>query len=118
MPLAVYGHGQGHGLWVYCSSWAIPENHEQDLVHFTRRVNFEQVERLVKAPRKRKRIYTSKGEFASKYLPFQTFTTGSLTWYVNGIKDEINAILPLIRNIGKKRRRGYGSIRQRPEQAF
>jgi hypothetical protein len=111
LPLAVWGHGQVHGLWVYCSSWAIPsEQHERDLVHFARRVNFEQVDRYVK-PQK-KRIYTAKGEFSAKYIPFQTISTTTLAWYVLGIEDEINEILPLIRSIGKKRRRGYGTIRR------
>ena len=53
LPLAVWGHGQAHGLWVYCSSWAIPAEYEHDLIHFTRRVNFEQVDRWVKAQEKR-----------------------------------------------------------------
>jgi len=109
LPLAVWGHGQEHGLWVYCSSWAIPAEYEYDLVHFTRRINFEQVNRYVKP--QHKRIYTAKKEFASKYLPFQTIITDSLIWYVQGIKEEIEGILTVIGSIGKKRRRGYGRVR-------
>jgi len=110
VPLAVWGHGGEHGLWVYCSSWAIPGEYERDVVHFTKRVNFEQVERWVRP--QRKRVYTAKKEFASKYLPFQTVVTESLTWYVKGLRKEIEEALGTVRSIGKKRRRGYGVVRR------
>jgi len=110
LPLDVWGHGQGHALWVYCSSWAIPGEYERDLVHFTRRINFEQVERYVR-PRDT-RIYTAKSEFAAKYIPFQTVVTDALTWHVVGIKEELEEALALVRSIGKKRRRGYGVVRR------
>ena len=110
LPLAVWGHGHKHGLWVYCSSWAIPGEYEHDLVHFSRRLNFEQVDQWVE-PRQ-KRVYTGKGEFAAKWMPFQTMVTEYLTWYVRGLRDEIESVLVNVHSIAKKRRRGYGVVRQ------
>jgi len=110
MPLAVWGHGENHSLWVYRSSWAIPGEYEHDLVHLAKRVDFEQVDRYVKT--RHKRVYTAKGEFASKYIPLQTVVTDALTWYVRGNYDDLQEMLPLVRSIAKKRRRGYGLVRR------
>ena len=109
LPLAIWGHGLSHGLWVYCSSWAAPAEHEQDTVYFTRRIDFEAVDAWV---RPEGRVMTAKGEFAAKYLPYQTIVTDTLTWWIVGQRAEVEARLQFVLAIGKKRRRGYGAVRR------
>lgn len=111
LPLATWGHGVEHMLWVYRSSRAFPVGeYERDVVHFTKRLDWLAAQDLVK-PVDRK-INIGKGEFVAKYLPYQTLAVDALEWYVCGLRDEIEAILDVIYSIGKKRRRGYGFVKQ------
>lgn len=109
VPLALWGHGNGHGLWVYCSSWAIPGDvAEFGLAHFSHQFDAELAERTMEPVRGK--IQTRKGEYKSEHIPFQYMTVGKLTWYVDGVRSEIEEILSATYAIGKKRNRGYGGV--------
>lgn len=108
LPLAVWGHGVMHGLWVYCSSWAIPSEHESDLVYLTKRLDFEQVDTWVEP---KGRVEIGKGEFVPQWLPLETRNPQRLTWFVVGEAARILEALQTVSSIGKKRHRGFGTVR-------
>lgn len=110
MPLAVYGHGVEHGLWVYHASAALIGENEQQVVYFHKRLDVDGALEYV-SPRNRK-VATAKGEYASKRIPFLTTAAERITWYALGEYDEIELILSSVLSIGKKRRRGYGRVRR------
>ncbi len=110
VPLAVWGHGKGHGVWVYCSSWAMPgDDAEQGTVFFNKRLDIKAMTDWIE-PR-RTRIETGKGELKNAHVPFLYTVTETLTWYALGLKTEIERLLDLTYAIGKKRARGFGEVR-------
>lgn len=111
LPLDLWGHGHMHAVWVYASSYAQPDSYELDTVAFTKRVDFQAAADWLPRPTKSQKIQTGKGEFKPLYLEYQLTVTDAITWYVRGIADEIEPALSLIRSIGQKRRRGYGTVR-------
>lgn len=111
LPLAVYGHGYGHGLWVYRASYGEPEEPwEWDTQHWARRMNARQVLQYVQNPPKR--IQTGKAGFRTYYEALPLFVSRSITWCVAGQLAEIERVLAEVTHIGKKRSQGYGEIRE------
>jgi len=110
VPLAVWGHGHGHGLWVYCSSWALYDEQARGIMHFNHRFDAELAERVITPPRKSKKIQTGKGEFKSEHIPFQYRVMEKITWHVRGDAEVILEVLSEVRAIAKKRNRGYGGV--------
>lgn len=109
-PLATWGHGTAHGLWVYASSWALFEpDSERDIIHFTRRLNSTQLLDWL-TPGAAARIEIAKGAYKNIYLAFETVATATLTWFVRGDRSALEEMLNLMHSIGKKRRRGYGVV--------
>jgi len=110
VPLAVWGHGKEHGLWVYCSSWAIYDEWARGVTYFNHRFDAELAERVIAPPSKSKKIQTGKGEFKSEHIPFRYRVMEKITWYVRGDGDALEEILVAVRSVGKKRLRGYGDV--------
>lgn len=110
LPLATFGHGVEHGLWVYAASVAMPSDYERGTIYINKRLDVEQALNWVRADARK--IPTAKGEFGSKHIPLQTIATSTLTWHVNGDAAALDAMLWLIRSVGKKRHRGQGTVRK------
>lgn len=111
IPLAVWGHGQQHGFWVYCSSWAIPEaGIPQGVAYFNKRLSVRQMTEWIEPGRTR--IHPGKGEFKSEHIPFLYSVTPTLTWYVCGMRADIEQLLSVAFSVAKKRARGFGNVRQ------
>ena len=111
LPLALWGHGIDHGLWVYCSSWAFTDEMvESGVTYFNHHFDIELAERFL--PPKQRKIPTGKSEFKSEHIPLQYVTVERLMWYVLGIKRETEDVLSVTYAIAKKRNRGYGGIRR------
>ncbi|RMG91201.1 MAG: hypothetical protein D6706_18455 [Chloroflexi bacterium] len=109
LPLAVFGHGHEHGLWVYCSSFAILDEYERGLTHFHKRLDWELAGQWVEPSHKR--IQTGKGEFKNQRVPLMYQAVNTVTWYVKGNYNEIVETLNQTYELFKKRNRGYGQVR-------
>jgi len=107
IPLKVWGMGHGHGLWVYCSSWATVQG-ESGVTYFNSHFDIELAERF----HLRGKVSTGKGELKSEHIPLQYTVTEKLSWYVLGWKEEIEKILSVTYALAKKRNRGYGGVRK------
>jgi hypothetical protein len=112
LPLAVWGHGGDHGLWVYCSSWALYDEQARGIVHFNHHFDAELAERVLASPARSRKIQTGKGEFKSEHIPFQYRVMEMMTWFVEGDAGAIREVLAGVRAIAKKRNRGFGSVRR------
>lgn len=111
LPLDVWGHGVISGVWVYCASSAIPgQVLERGLAYINHYLDADLLNQYVEPGKKK--ILTGKGEFKSEHIPFQTLTTESLTWFVRGIRPEIEEALSITYAVAKKRNRGYGGVRK------
>lgn len=108
MPLAVFGHGVEHAVWVYCASAVIFEKVANDTIYFNKRHDILQLSDWLEDGHKR--IETGKGEFKNEHIPFFATIAEKLMWYVCGERAEIENLLDAAYEIGKKRRRGMGNI--------
>lgn len=113
LPLAVWGHGLAHGLWVYATSAGIPdEPWEYDTVYWNRRTDGGELLELVEPAGLPTRVETGKGPYKAYHQPLPLIVTAGLTWYVNGDLAAIEALLADAPYIGKKRSQGYGRVKR------
>ena len=113
LPLATWGHGLEHGLWVYASSVGIPdEPWEFDTVYWNRRTDGGELLELVAAAGLPGRVELGKGPYKAYHQPLALIVTAGLTWHVNGDLAAIEALLAEAPYIGKNRSQGYGRVRR------
>ena len=109
LPLAVWGHGLIHQVWVYCASWMVYDELARGLTYFNSHFDVELAERLL-SPGKTPKIQTGKGEYKSEHIPFLRRVVDKAVWYVYGDAEAIEEILATVPAIAKKRNRGYGTV--------
>ena len=113
LPLAVWGHGLSHRLWVYASSAAAPDDPwEFDTVYWTRRTDSAQVVDFVDEEDLPARIETGKGPYKAFHQALPLIVTAGLTWHVCGDLAKIEGLLNEAPYIGKKRSQGYGRVKR------
>ena len=113
LPLATWGHGLAHGLWVYASSAAVAdEPWEFDTAFWTRRTDSAQVVDFVDGGELPARIETGKGPYKGFHQALPLIVTAGLTWHVCGDLAKIEALLNEAPYIGKKRSQGYGRVKR------
>jgi hypothetical protein len=111
LPLATWGHGLVHGLWVYASSVGIPnEPWEYDTVYWNRRTDGGELLELVEPTGLPGRVELGKGPYKAYHQPLPLIVTAGVTWHVNGDLAQIEALLAEAPYIGKKRSQGYGHV--------
>lgn len=109
LPLAVYGHGQEHNLWVYSASRALGvEAQPIGMTHFNKRLEVTQLLDWLEPDGIK--VQTGKGEYKSEHIPMIYTVAPAITWHVNGVKSEIEEMLGFMQALAKKRNRGYGLV--------
>jgi hypothetical protein len=110
VPLGTWGHGQAHGLWVYCASWAMPAGEvEIATTHFNKKIDGLLFSDWVEGDFK---VDPAKGRTKAEHIPFLYSVCDVLEWHCYGLKEEITRLLDFAESIGKKRMRGFGNVRE------
>lgn len=113
LPLAVWGHGLRHSLWVYASSIAVPdEPWEFDTVYWNRRTDGGELLEQVEADGLPTRVELGKGPYKAYHQPLPLIVTAALTWHICGDLVRVRELLTDAPYIGKKRSQGYGRVSQ------
>ena len=129
LPGQSYGGPVDHGLplkqinshtrqWFYAASFAVwPAHTVEGTDYWNKRLDMSLID-LVDWQGKKARFDVATGRYKSYHMPVFYRSALSVSWYVVGKKAEIERLLRMVTNLGKKSAQGWGAVNEWQVETF
>jgi CRISPR type IV-associated protein Csf3 len=96
--------------WYYAASWAQWNGTvAYGSTHWNKYLDVE-LSDLIDFGSRKARLEMASGRYKCYHMPVYYRHALSVSWYVRGLKDEIEELLPFITHLGKKTSQGFGAV--------
>lgn len=112
LPIQKRNHNSFDGIkWYYACSFAVfPPTARRSKINYAKRFDTHEAIERVDFEGKRGRVHTQAGAYKNYFIEEYAWETPYIDWYLRGVKEDIEILLPFCTHIGKETAQGMGSV--------